>query len=145
MQAEDRLHYMDHLRALAMLAGVLFHAALAYSPLMSGVFPTADRQNSVWVDVVVWGLHLVRMPLFFFVAGFFAVPAEVFELRVRPGLALDRFELGADPVAQAFEPFAGALGVGLPVGHLSSHARVKHCQGPFIPWTRGAPPHGLSH
>lgn len=68
----DRLHYMDHLRALAMLAGVLFHAALAYSPLMSGFFPTADRQNSVWVDVVVWGLHLVRMPLFFLVAGFFA-------------------------------------------------------------------------
>ena len=29
MQAEDRIHYMDHLRALAMLAGVLFHAALA--------------------------------------------------------------------------------------------------------------------
>ncbi len=63
---------MDHLRALAMLAGVFFHAALAYSPLMSSFWPAADRQNSVWVDTVVWVLHLVRMPLFFLVAGFFA-------------------------------------------------------------------------
>src|SRR3546814_6330862 len=69
---QERLHYMDHLRALAMLAGVFFHAALAYSPVMNGFFPTADRQTSVWVDAVVWGLHLVRMPLFFLVAGFFA-------------------------------------------------------------------------
>lgn len=68
----DRLHYMDHLRALAMLAGVFFHAALAYSPLMHGFWPLADRQASAWVDGVVWGLHLVRMPLFFLVAGFFA-------------------------------------------------------------------------
>src|SRR3546814_2774664 len=58
---QERLHYMDHLRALAMLAGVFFHAALAYSPVMNGFFPTADRQTSVWVDAVVWGLHLVRM------------------------------------------------------------------------------------
>lgn len=68
----ERLHEMDHLRALAMLAGVVFHAALAYSPLMHGMWPTADRQSSVWVDAVVWGLHLVRMPMFFLVSGFFA-------------------------------------------------------------------------
>lgn len=70
--AQERLHYMDHLRALAMLAGVLFHAALAYSPLMQPIFPTADRQSALAVDAVAWGLHLVRMPLFFLVAGFFA-------------------------------------------------------------------------
>lgn len=69
---QGRLHYMDHLRALAMLAGVLFHAALAYSPLLRPLWPLADRESSVAVDAVVWGLHLVRMPLFFLVAGFFA-------------------------------------------------------------------------
>lgn len=84
--APDRLHYMDHLRAQAMLAGVLFHAALAYSPLMNRFFPTADRQNSAWVDAVVWGLHLVRMPLFFLVAGFFAS----WTLARRGGAALAR-------------------------------------------------------
>ena len=30
-EANARFHYMDNLRALAMLTGVVFHAALAYS------------------------------------------------------------------------------------------------------------------
>ena len=68
---DARIHAFDHLRALAMLAGVLFHAALAYSPLMHGFWPTAYRAQSASVDAVVWFLHLVRMPLFFVVAGYF--------------------------------------------------------------------------
>jgi glucan biosynthesis protein C len=72
MSAADRLHYMDNLRALAMLSGVLFHAALAYSPLAHAVMPTADRGQSAVVDLGIWFLHLFRMPLFFVVAGFFA-------------------------------------------------------------------------
>ena len=71
MPAAERLHYLDNLRALAMLAGVLFHAALAYSPLAHPLFPTADRQSSALVDVLVWFPHLFRMPLFFLIAGFF--------------------------------------------------------------------------
>jgi peptidoglycan/LPS O-acetylase OafA/YrhL len=63
---------MDNLRALAMLAGVVFHAALAHSVLMHGFWPTADIGNSVIVDVFAWFSHLFRMPLFFVVAGFFA-------------------------------------------------------------------------
>jgi glucans biosynthesis protein C len=69
---EPRLHYMDNLRALAMLGGVLFHAALAYSVLLHGFWPTANTDSSVWVDVTAWFTHLFRMPLFFVVAGFFA-------------------------------------------------------------------------
>lgn len=72
MQASDRVHYMDNLRALAMLAGVVFHAALAYSTLMQPVWPAADPGNSVAVDAVAWCLHLFRMPLFFALAGYFA-------------------------------------------------------------------------
>lgn len=67
-----RYHYMDNLRAIAMLAGVFFHAALAYSPLMSDVWLSADPQSSPVVDVVSWFMHLFRMPLFFLIAGFFA-------------------------------------------------------------------------
>lgn len=67
----SRVHSMDNLRALAMLAGVVFHAALAYSPLAHPVFPTADRDGSAWVDVFAWFVHLFRMPLFFAVAGYF--------------------------------------------------------------------------
>jgi glucans biosynthesis protein C len=72
MQPDDRVHYMDNLRALAMLAGVVFHAALAYSPLMHDVWPTADADGSVAVDAIAWFVHLFRMPLFFVIAGFFA-------------------------------------------------------------------------
>ena len=72
MIENDRVHYLDNLRALALLAGVLFHAALAYSPLMHNFWLTADRDKSVWVDVAAWFLHLFRMPLFFAIAGFFA-------------------------------------------------------------------------
>ncbi len=72
MQSGDRIHYMDNLRALAMLAGVVFHAALAYSPLMHPVWPLADSESALAVDAVAWFLHMFRMPLFFLVAGFFA-------------------------------------------------------------------------
>lgn len=72
MQNDDRVHYMDNLRALAMLAGVVFHAALAYSPLVRNYWPTADAGGSVGVDVLAWLGHLFRMPLFFVIAGFFA-------------------------------------------------------------------------
>ena len=68
---DTRVHALDHLRASAMLLGVVFHAALAYSPLLHGFWPTADRQQWWGVDALIWGLHLVRMPLFFLVSGFF--------------------------------------------------------------------------
>lgn len=67
-----RLHYMDNLRALAMLAGVVFHAGLAYSVLLHDRWPAADASQTVGIDVVMWFTHLFRMPLFFVVAGFFA-------------------------------------------------------------------------
>jgi glucan biosynthesis protein C len=116
----ERLHYLDHLRALAMLAGVFFHAALAYSPLMSGFFPTADRQNSEWVDVVVWALHLVRMPLFFLVAGFFAA----WLLEKRGGAALAR-----QRVRRIFVPFLVAwplVWISLSAGIVWAAATVQH-------------------
>ena len=72
MDNTSRLHYMDNLRALAMLAGVVFHAGLAYSVLLHNFWPTADVGRSAVVDVFLWFSHLFRMPLFFVVAGFFA-------------------------------------------------------------------------
>ncbi len=68
----ERLHALDNLRALAMLAGLLFHALLAYSPLARPYWPAADTGNAQAVDLLIWWLHLFRMPLFFLIAGFFA-------------------------------------------------------------------------
>lgn len=116
VRADTRLHWADHLRALAMLAGVAFHAALAYSPLMAGFFPTADRQNSAIVDVLAWGLHLVRMPLFFLVSGFFAA----WVLDTRGGAALAR-----QRVRRVLLPFL----VAWPLVHLSIAAATTWAAG----------------
>lgn len=68
-----RYHYMDNLRALAMLAGILFHVALAYSPMMHNIWFTSDTSNSAIMDFVSFFLHLFRMPIFFLISGFFAL------------------------------------------------------------------------
>ncbi|MEO6364801.1 MAG: acyltransferase family protein [Luteimonas sp.] len=91
-----RFHYLDNLRALAMLSGVLFHAALAYSPLMHPFYPVADRAQSATLDVVIWFLHLFRMPLFFLVAGFFA--AMLLRRRGLGGLFVNRLKRIALPL-----------------------------------------------
>jgi peptidoglycan/LPS O-acetylase OafA/YrhL len=72
-QISSRLYYMDNLRALAMLFGVFFHAALAYIPSLSESWFTSDQQNSIILEFSVYFLHLFRMPLFFFISGFFAL------------------------------------------------------------------------
>ena len=88
-EVNARFHYMDNLRALAMLTGVVFHAALAYSVLAHPLWPTADRGQSLIVDVFVWFFHLFRMPLFFVVAGFFA--ALLVQKRGMGGMIKNRF------------------------------------------------------
>lgn len=67
-----RYHYMDNLRAIAMIGGIFFHAALAYSPMLSSVWLTSDVQSSSAMDAAAWFSHLFRMPLFFLIAGFFS-------------------------------------------------------------------------
>jgi glucan biosynthesis protein C len=72
MGSHSRVHYIDNLRAFAMLLGIFFHAALAYSPSLNQVWLTASPQNSVIVDFIAFFSHTFRMPLFFLIAGFFA-------------------------------------------------------------------------
>lgn len=66
--ADDRRHDLDALRALAMLLGIVLHAALAY-----GILPwvVQDRQQHLWYNGLVSAIHLFRMPLFFMLSGFF--------------------------------------------------------------------------
>jgi glucans biosynthesis protein C len=87
-QESVRFHYMDNVRALAMLAGIFFHAALAYSPLMQNLWLAADPQNSLVLDALAWFLHLFRMPLFFLISGFFAL--MLIEKRGMKGFLVNR-------------------------------------------------------
>jgi len=68
---EERLHALDHLRAVAMLLGIALHAGISFMTLP---FPWAARDVSRhWsFDPVIGLIHGFRMQLFFFIAGFFA-------------------------------------------------------------------------
>ncbi|MBI2771650.1 MAG: acyltransferase family protein [Burkholderiales bacterium] len=67
----ERLHALDSLRAVAMLLGIVLHAAasLATFPFP---WPVHDVSRSAGFDTLMGFIHLFRMQLFFFIAGFFA-------------------------------------------------------------------------
>ena len=65
---DARRHDLDALRAFAMLLGIVFHAALPYSPWpwMVGDW----KKNDLLIFFLTW-VHGFRMPLFIFVSGYF--------------------------------------------------------------------------
>ena len=65
-----RFHGIDALRALAMLLGIVLHAALPYMDI--GDLWPSDSSNSDVIKVIFEVIHVWRMPLFFILAGFFA-------------------------------------------------------------------------
>lgn len=65
-----RYHGLDALRAIAMVLGIVLHAALPYFDT-SGIWPS-DKGNSNVIWAIFEFIHLWRMPLFFILAGFFA-------------------------------------------------------------------------
>jgi glucan biosynthesis protein C len=70
MRAATREHDWDALRALLMLLGIPFHAAMPYRPGQEWIV-TAP----VGSILLTWAsdlIHLFRMPAFFIVAGYFA-------------------------------------------------------------------------
>lgn len=88
MSSYSRVHYMDNLRAFAMLLGVFFHAALAYGPALQEVWLPASANNAAYMDFFAFFSHAWRMPLFFIIAGFFA--ALINEKRGLAALAKNR-------------------------------------------------------
>lgn len=64
----DRRHDLDALRAVAMLLGIVLHAALAFAPIP---WTVNDSQQSDFYSVLFAMIHGFRMPLFFLVSGFF--------------------------------------------------------------------------
>lgn len=115
----SRLHYMDNLRAIIMTLGVFFHAALAYSPALHGVWFTADQVNSPIMDHLVAFTHQFRMPLFFAIAGFFA--ALLVERRGVAGMLKNRSLRVLLPFV-IFWPLV-TLGIILPIGWAVTHVQ----------------------
>lgn len=67
----ERLHALDALRAIAMLLGIALHATLAYLPEVFAPWPADDPSGSPLFYVLFAVIHLFRMEVFFFMAGFF--------------------------------------------------------------------------
>ena len=66
-----RYHGLDALRGMAMLLGIVLHAALPYMPNVEAFWP-ADESSSHVINTIFQFIHIWRMPLFFILAGFFA-------------------------------------------------------------------------
>lgn len=66
-----RFYYLDNLRAMAMLLGILFHASLAYMPINYETWVVSNTTHSQSLEAIAYFTHLFRMPLFMLVAGFF--------------------------------------------------------------------------
>ena len=67
----ERLHALDLVRSMALLLGILYHAALAFIPDYE-FWLVMDSQRSWPIDWVSYTLHSFRMVTFFLLAGFFA-------------------------------------------------------------------------
>jgi glucan biosynthesis protein C len=67
-----RYHAFDSLRATMMLLGFVLHGALSYVTFPSDdVWSYKDPDTTPLADLLVIGIHIFRMPIFFVMAGFF--------------------------------------------------------------------------
>lgn len=67
----ERLHGLDALRGLALLLGVALHLSMSYLPGAEHFWIVSDAERSSVLAGVFYLIHLVRMPLFFLLAGYF--------------------------------------------------------------------------
>ena len=87
--AHGRLHALDGLRATMMLLGLVLHSSVSYGVVDYGAaWPYKDPATTIVVDLIVYFIHVFRMPVFFVLAGFFA--ALLYLRRGPGGLARNR-------------------------------------------------------
>jgi fucose 4-O-acetylase-like acetyltransferase len=85
MNATDRLHGLDAVRAFALLLGIALHAA---QPFIAGLPWITTETPSDTLAGVWYTIHMFRMPLFFLIAGFFG--RMMIERRGTAGFLKDR-------------------------------------------------------
>ena len=68
---QQRLYYLDALRAFAMLLGIVLHAGMPLFPWRS--VSGDDSAQGLFIDILMGSIHSFRMPLFFLLSGFFAL------------------------------------------------------------------------
>ena len=108
----ERIHAMDSLRAIMMLFGILFHAAITYVDVeTSAAWTVRDLESSsVFLTFLVSYIHIFRMPVFMVVAGFFA--ALLFYERSPRKMIINR-------VKRILNPFVVAILILWPICNLA--------------------------
>lgn len=68
MTDDNRLHALDAVRGSALLLGLVLHSTMSF------IFPipVADSSPSTTLAVIFYVIHIFRMAVFYFIAGFFA-------------------------------------------------------------------------
>ncbi len=96
--AAERIHYLDNLRAFAMILGVFYHASLSFAAVQQDIWVVKDRAGaSIALSLLGTFSHLFRMPLFFAIAGLFA--SLLLEKRGARGFIRNRAQRIALPFA----------------------------------------------
>jgi peptidoglycan/LPS O-acetylase OafA/YrhL len=73
MPDQERLHALDAVRGFALLLGIALHATVPFYPgLQRGIWAAVDSSPSLVLEDLGLFVHMFRMILFFFIAGFFA-------------------------------------------------------------------------
>ena len=67
-----RYHSLDALRAVAMLVGVVIHAAMSFMEPVFPLWAAVDNSRGLAYSALIFLLHVFRMQIFFLLAGFFA-------------------------------------------------------------------------
>jgi glucan biosynthesis protein C len=68
---DRRYHALDQLRAVMMLLGLVIHSTVSFITKPTEGWRYQDASTSVLFDILVFFIHVFRMPLFFLMAGFF--------------------------------------------------------------------------
>jgi len=104
-ESGERLHALDAVRGGALLAGVLFHAAMSF--MEPRFWIVGDSATDPALNLVFFVLHMFRMTLFFVIAGFFA--RLLLHRRGLGGFAADRAKRIAAPLAIFWLPSIVAI------------------------------------
>jgi len=70
--SRERYHAFDAARASMMLLGLVLHSVMSYIVLPVAAWTYKDAATSFAFDLLAFGIHGFRMPVFFVLAGFFS-------------------------------------------------------------------------
>lgn len=94
--ASERLHALDALRGIALLLGIVLHAAMSFVPIAPRIWLIQDTHPSLLLGLLTFTIHVFRMTTFFLMAGFFAHMS--FHRRGSMGFVKDRLQRIALPL-----------------------------------------------